>query len=178
MCITLVIRLLDGIESQWRPLIKVFSLNKMIAKNLPKSELKTGNTVSSRRDVLRVLIGGFMATSSFSYDAHATASSSSMASRSPIIGRYNDPSHPGCRREIDEQGNVFGADPVPIRPKAPCLKGEKVDPWQLTSVLGDDGLSIMIDFDPIDVVKQGPVEGKWTGEGLQLPNGLWTKLKS
>ena len=32
-----------------------------------------------------------------------------------------------------------------------------------------------INFDPIDEAKQGPVEGEWTGEGLQLPNGLWTK---
>mmetsp|Transcript_12754 Transcript_12754/g.15406 ORF Transcript_12754/g.15406 Transcript_12754/m.15406 type:complete len:199 (-) Transcript_12754:246-842(-) len=97
--------------------------------------------------------------------------------QSVIVGEYNDPSHPGCRREIDDEGNVYGADPVPIQPGAPCLPGEETTPWQLQGKFKPGGTSIMIDFDPIDEVKQGPVLGKWTGEGLQLPNGLWTKKK-
>eukprot|EP00854_Cymbomonas_tetramitiformis_P023190 gene23190-28064_t len=90
-------------------------------------------------------------------------------------GEYNDPSHPGCRREIDAEGNVYGADPIPIKPGAPCLPGDETSPWQLVGKFGEDDNTILIDFDPIDEVKQGPALGVWTGEGLKLPNGLWTK---
>uniref|UniRef100_A0A7S1SJW0 Uncharacterized protein n=1 Tax=Tetraselmis chuii TaxID=63592 RepID=A0A7S1SJW0_9CHLO len=97
------------------------------------------------------------------------------ASESIFVGQYDDPSHPGCRREIDAKGNVYGADPVPIKPGAPCLPGQPTTPWQLNAKVAADDNSILIDFDPIDEVKQGPVTGTWTGEGLKLPNGLWTK---
>mmetsp|Transcript_35569 Transcript_35569/g.112219 ORF Transcript_35569/g.112219 Transcript_35569/m.112219 type:complete len:155 (+) Transcript_35569:102-566(+) len=94
---------------------------------------------------------------------------------SVFTGDYNDPSHPGCLRRIDADGNVFGADPIPIKPGAPCLPGAETSPWQLVGKVSKDDKVIMIDFDPIDEVKQGPAKGVWTGEGLQLPNGLWTK---
>mmetsp|Transcript_30412 Transcript_30412/g.76666 ORF Transcript_30412/g.76666 Transcript_30412/m.76666 type:complete len:183 (-) Transcript_30412:1716-2264(-) len=99
------------------------------------------------------------------------------AAESVFIGKYDDPSHPGCRREIDAGGNVYGADPVPIKPGAPCQPGEPTTPWKLSAKIAPDDKTIAIDFDPIDEVKQGPVTGVWTGEGLQLPNGLWTKKK-
>lgn len=89
--------------------------------------------------------------------------------------RYNDPSHPGCRREIDASGNVYGSDPIPIKPGAPCVPGQPSSPWTLKAIIAPDDRSIAIDFDPIDEVKQGPVTGTWTGTGLKLPNGLWTK---
>lgn len=96
------------------------------------------------------------------------------AKDSIFVGQYDDPSHPGCRREIKADGSVYGADPVPIKPGAPCLPGEDTTPWTLQASFIDDK-TIAIDFDPIDEVKQGPVTGTWTGKGLQLPNGLWTK---
>lgn len=95
---------------------------------------------------------------------------------SVFAGNYNDPSHPGCLRRIDEDGNVYGADPVPIKPGAPCLPGQTTTPWQLQAKISSDDKTIDIDFDPLDEVKLGkPSRGVWTGTGLQLPNGLWTK---
>ena len=101
--------------------------------------------------------------------------SDASAKESIFIGEYNDPSHPGCRRSIDSDGRVYGADPVPIKPGAPCLEGDETTPWMLQAEFSRDDKTIAIDFDPIDEVKQGPVTGTWTGKGLQLPNGLWTK---
>ena len=112
-----------------------------------------------------------------------------MMAFAPIHCRYNDPSHPGCRREIDisgagqvvgdssawSAGNVYGSDPIPIKPGAPCIPGQPTTPWTLKAIISPDNRSIAIDFDPIDEVKQGPVKGVWTGKGLKLPNGLWTK---
>ena len=57
-----------------------------------------------------------------------------------------------------------------------CEAGQPVTPWRLEASYDPAAPgSLDINFDPIDEVKQGPVEGEWTGEGLQLPNGLWTK---
>lgn len=64
---------------------------------------------------------------------------------------------------------------------SPCagavrLTSAPVQPWKLEATYDPARPTVLaIDFDPIDEVKQGPVKGEWTGEGLQLPNGLWTK---
>lgn len=63
---------------------------------------------------------------------------SPVSAESVFVGQYNDPSHPGCRREIDAGGRVYGADPVPIRPGAPCKPGEPTDPWTLQAKISDD----------------------------------------
>eukprot|EP00899_Mesostigma_viride_P005452 jgi/Mesvir1/14908/Mv05506-RA.1 len=98
-----------------------------------------------------------------------------LRSQSIFVGDYNDPSHPGCVRRIGADGTVYGEDSVPIAPGSVCKPGTKTTPWTLRGVIGPDDKTILIDFDPIDEVKQGPVTGTWTGKGLQLPNGLWTK---
>lgn len=107
------------------------------------------------------------------------AASARQPQPSVFEGNYDDPSHPGCRREIRVSGNkatVYGADPVPIEPGAPCRAGEAVSPWELEAEITEPDSVIVIDFDPIDKVKQGPATGRWVpGKGLRLPNGLWTK---
>lgn len=41
--------------------------------------------------------------------------------RSDVAGVYDDSSHPGCMRRIDESGAVFGEDPPgPLTPGSPC----------------------------------------------------------
>ena len=95
-----------------------------------------------------------------------------------FVGKYADPKHPGCAREIaagSSDGSattlaVSGADGTPG-----CLNGEEQREWSLEGVVRGEG-EILIDFSP----KGGPKDlvGKWTGKGILYPDGnTWSKLE-
>jgi len=94
--------------------------------------------------------------------------------RSDVAGVYDDSSHPGCMRRIDESGAVFGEDPPgPLTPGSPCRPGDETRPWQLPgAIIGDQ---MVIDFDPIDKDPQGPILAVYKDGILRTANGVWTK---
>ena len=90
-----------------------------------------------------------------------------------FVGKYADPKHPGCKREVSGSGDtldVTGTDGAPG-----CLNGEPQRPWALTGVVRSED-DIFIDFSP----KGGPRDllGKWTGKGILFPDGNeWKKIE-
>ena len=92
-----------------------------------------------------------------------------------FVGRYSDPKHPGCAREIAAGSSgatltVRGADGTPG-----CSNGEEQREWSLEGEVRGEG-EILIDFSP----KGGPKDllGKWTGKGILYPDGnTWSKLE-
>ena len=83
-------------------------------------------------------------------------------SRPTFAGEFNDPQHPGCKRNIKLAGSqaiIRGAD-------------EDGTPWKVTGKVS--GSEMIVDFSP----KGGPkaVPAKWNGLGIQFPDGnVWTK---
>eukprot|EP00933_Yihiella_yeosuensis_P051567 TRINITY_DN4952_c0_g1_i3.p2 TRINITY_DN4952_c0_g1~~TRINITY_DN4952_c0_g1_i3.p2 ORF type:complete len:103 (+),score=18.93 TRINITY_DN4952_c0_g1_i3:335-643(+) len=86
-------------------------------------------------------------------------------------GRYLDPQHPGCKREIQVTGKgliVYGADGNPG-----CLKGGLLTRWELEKKYSPGSDALLIDFSP----KGGPkdVPAKYIAEGdfgaLLFPDG-------
>mmetsp|Transcript_57190 Transcript_57190/g.172935 ORF Transcript_57190/g.172935 Transcript_57190/m.172935 type:complete len:169 (+) Transcript_57190:64-570(+) len=89
-------------------------------------------------------------------------------------GRYVDPMHPFCVRNIkvlDSGIVVNGGDGDPG-----CLKGTKTL-WSLPVEYTPGSDTIKIDFTP----KGGPkgVPGKWVGDGILFPDGnKWKRVSS
>lgn len=96
------------------------------------------------------------------------------ATTSPIPGDYNDSSHPGCIRRVLSSGNVQGEDPPGLlTPGSKCVPGDITTPWELEgSIVGNQ---LVVSFDPIDEVKQGPILAQFKDNTLRTANGLWTK---
>jgi hypothetical protein len=93
----------------------------------------------------------------------------------PVIpGDYDDSSHPGCIRRVLPTGAVQGEDPPGLlTPGSKCMPGDKTKPWELEgSIVGDQ---LVINFDPIDEVKQGPILAVYKDKTLRTANGVWTK---
>jgi len=111
----------------------------------------------------RAYVPGFFA-------AAASEATTTTTTTTTFAGRYADPKHPGCAREIFADGTVRGEDGDPG-----CGKGSPTRPWTLSGVIavGDD--SIFIDFSP----KGGPANllGERVEEGVKFPDGnVWRKL--
>ena len=95
-------------------------------------------------------------------------------SSDPFTGKYGDPKHPNCKREIvvssSNQARVSGTDGTPGCP--PDGSGK---PWTLSGTV--DGPTILVDFSP----KGGPANLKGVydtsdPEGIQWPDGnKWVK---
>eukprot|EP00798_Chlamydomonas_sp_ICE-L_P030365 gene30365-35370_t len=96
------------------------------------------------------------------------------AASSPIPGDYDDSSHPGCIRRVLPSGAVQGEDPPGLlTPGSKCMPGDKTNPWELEgSIVGNE---LVINFDPIDEVKTGPILAVYKDNTLRTANGLWTK---
>lgn len=93
---------------------------------------------------------------------------------SPIPGDYDDSSHPGCVRRILPTGDVQGEDPPGLlTPGSSCKPGDKTTPWQLPGTIV--GNQLVVSFDPIDEVKQGPILAQYKDSAVRTANGLWTK---
>ena len=109
------------------------------------------------------------------------------AEASPVTvfaGDYYDPNHPGCPRSIDARGLVSGLDPVPFARGRGCRgvkksdlerTSEKFKKWSVRSKIS--GNEIVIDFDAKDGSGE-KVTGKWTGNGIALPDGTTWRKKS
>ena len=109
------------------------------------------------------------------------------AEASPVTvfaGDYYDPNHPGCPRTIDARGVVSGLDPVPFARGRGCRgvkkanlerTSEKFTKWSVQSKIS--GNEITIDFNAKDGSGE-KVTGKWTGNGIALPDGTTWRKKS
>ena len=109
------------------------------------------------------------------------------AEASPVTvfaGDYYDPNHPGCPRTIDARGVVSGLDPVPFARGRGCRgvkkanlerTSEKFKKWSVRSKIS--GNEITIDFNAKDGSGE-KVTGKWTGNGIALPDGTTWRKKS
>lgn len=95
---------------------------------------------------------------------------------SPIPGDFDDSSHPGCRRRVLPSGEVQGEDPAGLlHPGDACRPGDATRPWTLAGTLVGD--QMVIDFDPIDADKQGPILAIFDAKDrtLRTANGVWTQ---
>ena len=109
------------------------------------------------------------------------------AKESPVTvfaGDYYDPNHPGCPRSIDARGVVSGFDPVPFARGRGCRGVKKADlertsekfkKWSVRSKIS--GNEITIDFNAKDGSGE-KVTGRWTGNGIALPDGTTWRKKS
>eukprot|EP00440_Ansanella_granifera_P072072 gb/GFBE01078211.1/.p1 GENE.gb/GFBE01078211.1/~~gb/GFBE01078211.1/.p1 ORF type:complete len:182 (+),score=39.69 gb/GFBE01078211.1/:1-546(+) len=121
---------------------------------------------SSRRTAL---IGSIMVPA-----ATAVLPASSLAAEvPPWQGIYEDPEHPGCKREVRVKGlevKIEGADGRPG-----CGNGEKEREWNVVGRLSLSGYNEMI----LDYRGRGGAEKLkvfWYGNGILFPEGIkWTK---
>ena len=100
------------------------------------------------------------------------------ASKDLFTGRYSDPNHPNCLREIIvEHGTTNRAYVIGTDGNPGCPPDGTGDPWHLDGTIGDDGNSILVDFSP----KGGPKDLKGVYEpsptpGIRWPDGnLWAR---
>mmetsp|Transcript_52146 Transcript_52146/g.145537 ORF Transcript_52146/g.145537 Transcript_52146/m.145537 type:complete len:192 (+) Transcript_52146:133-708(+) len=119
----------------------------------------------TRRGVLAALLGGGVSVSA------PTTPEARAKSPGPTsdfwAGRYSDPNHPGCKRElvVDLPGVVIN-----MRDGEPgCLRGEKQKEYRLPVKYKPGADTILVDFS----AKGGPkdVEAKWDGDGILFPDG-------
>jgi len=93
---------------------------------------------------------------------------------SPVPGDYNDSSHPGCVRRILPTGTVQGEDPPGLMtPGSSCKPGDVTTPWELEGTIV--GSQLVVNFDPIDKVKQGPILAVHEDNAVRTANGVWTR---
>jgi hypothetical protein len=94
-------------------------------------------------------------------------------------GKYSDPNHPGCAREIGLEtatsAKVFGADAAGGEGGVPCDGTTDVKWGPLPATI--DGFGIVVDFSS----KGGPsdLSGKYYYQGSQIKwqdGNAWTKL--
>jgi len=102
-------------------------------------------------------------------------------------GRYRDPKHEGCLRQVKKVGGIFeitGTSNMDSS-KKDCPDGAKTKPFYLEGTLPFNGLgfvdtssdTMVIDFSS----KGGPKDSqaKWDGNGIVFPDGnKWTKDKN
>ena len=101
----------------------------------------------------------------------AASAEASETTTTYFAGRYADPKHPGCLREISADGTVRGEDGDPG-----CGKTTRTRPWTLSGVIDVNDDSIFIDFSP----KGGPANllGERVEGGVKFPDGnVWRKLE-
>ena len=98
--------------------------------------------------------------------------------RSRMAGKYADRKHPGCYREIFDDGNVRGEDGDPGCGEF-SRAGGAARPWSLSGTIDVNDGSIFIDFSP----KGGPKNllGLYVNdagsEGVSFPDGnTWVKI--
>mmetsp|Transcript_171 Transcript_171/g.403 ORF Transcript_171/g.403 Transcript_171/m.403 type:complete len:157 (-) Transcript_171:55-525(-) len=91
-------------------------------------------------------------------------------------GAYEDPDHPGCKREVRVEGLNVKIDAAEGKPG--CGNGEKERPWSVTGKLSLAAYNEMIlDFRP----RGGPERliVRWEGNAIRFPEGQfqgkWTK---
>jgi len=104
-----------------------------------------------------------------------------------FAGKYIDPNHPHCPREIDADGVISGVDPVPFakgrgcrgykkKNEAAAVEAGKISLWSIKGVVSKDDATILIDFNQKDGSGES-FTGKWNGVGIEFPDGnVWEKI--
>ena len=110
------------------------------------------------------------------------------AATTVFAGKYIDPNHPHCPREIDADGVITGIDPVPFvkgsgcrgykkKNEAAAVEAGKINPWTIKAKIAGDDKSIFIDFDQKDGSGES-FTGVWNGRGIEFPDGnVWAIIK-
>mmetsp|Transcript_45821 Transcript_45821/g.84013 ORF Transcript_45821/g.84013 Transcript_45821/m.84013 type:complete len:165 (+) Transcript_45821:54-548(+) len=126
----------------------------------------SGQPHRSRRDALKLM--GWSA-------AAPLLSNALPAVAAPWAGKYTDPNHPGCKREIAVNGKTLEIKGTDGKPG--CGPGIEEKAWTLSARLEEEsGDSVLIDFAP----KGGPKNllGTWDKNGIKFPDGnKWTKVE-
>lgn len=144
----------------------------VVAKAVPHSVIESGK---------KAVLTGFLA-------ATVALGSVDPADASTVFaGKYIDPNHPHCPREIDANGVISGVDPVPFAKGRGCrgykkknesaaVDAGKITLWSIKGVVAKDDASILIDFDQKDGSGES-FTGKWNGVGIEFPDGnVWEKI--
>ncbi|CAK0846089.1 unnamed protein product [Prorocentrum cordatum] len=91
-------------------------------------------------------------------------------------GRYADPRHVGCKREIKANGLSLTISGTKGTPGPGCGASDTETAWTIpASIPSLESLDIVIDFSP----KGGPKDlpAKWDGDGIKFADGnKWKKL--
>jgi len=110
------------------------------------------------------------------------------AATTVFAGKYIDPNHPHCPREIDADGVITGIDPVPFvkgsgcrgykkKNEAAAIEAGKINPWTIKAKIAPDDKSIFIDFDQKDGSGES-FTGVWNGRGIEFPDGnVWAIIR-
>ena len=132
----------------------------VVAKAIPHSVIESGK---------KAVLTGFLA-------ATVALGSVDPADASTVFaGKYIDPNHPHCPREIDANGVISGVDPVPFAKGRGCrgykkknesqaVDAGKITLWSIKGVVAKDGSGESF-------------TGKWNGVGIEFPDGnVWEKI--
>ena len=110
------------------------------------------------------------------------------AATTVFAGKYIDPNHPHCPREIDADGVITGYRPRSLRQGSGCrgykkkneaaaIEAGKINPWTIKAKIAPDDKSIFIDFDQKDGSGES-FTGVWNGRGIEFPDGnVWAIIK-
>eukprot|EP00443_Scrippsiella_acuminata_P031638 CAMPEP_0115218072 /NCGR_PEP_ID=MMETSP0270-20121206/26193_1 /TAXON_ID=71861 /ORGANISM="Scrippsiella trochoidea, Strain CCMP3099" /LENGTH=197 /DNA_ID=CAMNT_0002631985 /DNA_START=31 /DNA_END=624 /DNA_ORIENTATION=- len=139
-----------------------------------------------------LILGPAAAAASTLVAREESAEAATSVMKPPWAGKYTDPQHPGCPREIERQGKLVSITGYDAVPGPAC--GESASFSDLKSMLKAAPVSefdikgqvkfnsdakqeqLLIDFSS----KGGPknVLGVWDGDGIKFPDGnKWTKTK-
>lgn len=125
--------------------------------------------LTGRRNVFG-LLGSVGATLAFSTEDQAAVAAP------PWSGKYDDPNHPGCKREVTVSGVDMTISGTDGEPGPGCTSKDKVSPWKIGGkLIAEDSDELVIDFSP----KGGPkdVPAKWVRNGIKFPDGnKWAKI--
>eukprot|EP00434_Breviolum_minutum_P044409 symbB.v1.2.039662.t1/scaffold6709.1/size16065/2 len=92
----------------------------------------------------------------------------SMAQVPDWQGAYEDPEHPGCKREVRVEGMKVTIDAAEGKPG--CGNGEKERPWSVSGKLSLAAYNEMI----LDMRSRGGPErliATWESNGIRFPEG-------
>ena len=126
-----------------------------------------------------------IATSFVLFNAPAYAGSTRFA------GSFADPNHPGCPREITDDGLLRGYDPVPFEKGKGCrgrkiqdtdeifaYPGKTMSYWQLKTKINKDDDEIFIDFDKKDGSGERVTAKLNEKNEIVFPTGeVWTRRR-
>eukprot|EP00193_Tetraselmis_chui_P019578 CAMPEP_0177774568 /NCGR_PEP_ID=MMETSP0491_2-20121128/13589_1 /TAXON_ID=63592 /ORGANISM="Tetraselmis chuii, Strain PLY429" /LENGTH=178 /DNA_ID=CAMNT_0019292981 /DNA_START=171 /DNA_END=707 /DNA_ORIENTATION=- len=153
-----------------RPAVRCASTKQ--ARTSPAELRHTYQVISTKRELMVALTSAALSVTG------ASEPPPSEAVTTVFAGLYDDPNHPGCPRTIDVTGKIEGVDPVPFKRGAGCSKGTKLSPpWTIQGKIDEEAGTIFIDFDQKDGSGEAFL-GKWTGSGIELPDGtVWSKRR-
>jgi len=110
--------------------------------------------------------------------ANATEPAPALAANPAWEGKYADPRHVGCEREIKANGLSLTISGTEGTPGPGCGAGDTETSWAIpASIKSQESPDIVIDFSQ----KGGPKDlpAKWDGDGIKFADGnKWMKLSA